>query len=535
MDTWEVIRRWHDNQSISRIAKVLGFDRKTIRGYIRFAQKHGISRDSPLPERERYVELLSEAEHVIGRAPQAQTILEAFLSEIVDLVNADENALKPKMAFEVLCERHQLVGLVSYTSFKRFVRAHKIVIHPKQSTCRMETAPASEVQIDYARIGILYDPYTKRKRTLYAFIATLSFSRHKFIELVFRQDQQSFVGSHVRMFDYFGCVFERIHLDNLKTGVIKPDLYDPTINHSYRELAEHYHCFLDPCRVAHPKDKGKVERDVQTVRQAVRKLIVLHPAADIVELNRLMRHWCIDDYGQRKHGTTHEEPYRVFTACELPAGKPLPPELFQVAEWKEVTVHPDHYIQFKKKSYSVPTSYIGKKVWVRSTGRILYIYHANVLVKQHLITDSYRHTDHKDFPENVRAALDSGIPKTLLVQAQRISPHFHSLIRSILEVHAFINLRKAQGLLSLAEQFDHALIDQASAFAIEHRLSVSPKQFRLLLEKMRAQQTPSPTISISQESLEFVRDMSYFISSQETATGTDTHNQQDAYIRSVYR
>ena len=517
MDIWEVIRRWFDKQPIAQIARALGYDRKTIRGYIRLAKQKGISRDLTLPDKEQFLLLFAGTDHSFGRAPQAQTLLEQFLSEIVQMVNDKEMALKPKMAFEVLCERHQLAGLVSYTSFKRFVRAHEITLHPKRLTCRIEVAPGSEVQIDYAKIGFLYDPVTKRKRTLYAFIATASFSRHKFVELVFSQDQKSFVGSHVRMFYYFGGVFERINLDNLKTGVIKPDLYDPTINRSYRELAEHYACFLDPCRVAHPKDKGKVERDVQTVRQAVRKLTVLNPTADIVELNRLIRHWCIDDYGHRTHGTTNEEPYRIFIERDLPAAKPLPLEPFEVAEWKEVTVHPDHYIQFKKKAYSVPTPYVGKKVWVRAKERILYVYHADILIKQHLITDSYRHTDHKDFPENFRAVLDSGIPKTILLQAQSISPHFHRLIRSLLEVHAFINLRKAQGLLSLAKQFDNALMDQASAFAIEHSLSISPKQFRLLLEKIRAQQTLVPSISLSQQSLEFVRDMSYFTSSQETA------------------
>ena len=517
MDIWEVIRRWFDRQPIAQIAKALGYDRKTIRNYIKLAKEKGISLDADLPDREEFLRLLAGTNQSLGRAPQAQILLEQFLSEIVEMVNDDAMSLKPKMAFEVLCERHQLAGLVSYTSFKRFVRTHQAGFDPKRITCRIEVAPGSELQIDYAKIGILYDPVTKRKRTLYAFIATASCSRHKYVELVFSQDQKSFVGSHVRMFFYFGCVFERIKLDNLKTGVIKPDLYDPTINHAYRELAEHYGCFLEPCRVAHPKDKGKVERDVQTVRQAVRKLIALNPTADIVELNRLTRHWCIDDYGHHKHGTTNEEPYKVFIEKELPAAKPLPFEPFEVADWKEVTVHPDHYIQFKRKSYSVPTPYVGKKVWVRAMERILYVYHADILIKQHLITDSYRHTDYNDFPVNVRAALDGGVPKSILIQAQRISPHFHTIIRSILEVHAFINLRKAQGLLAVAKQFDNALIDQASAFAIEHSLPVAPKQFRLLLEKIRAQQTPSSPISVSQESLEFVRDMSYFTSSQETA------------------
>ena len=106
------------------------------------------------------------------------------------------------------------------------------------------------------------------------------------------------------MFEYFGGVPKRIVLDNLKAGVIKPDLYDPRLNRSYQELAEHYDIFVDPARIKAPKDKGKVERDVRTVRQAVRKIMVLNPTASLGELNGLASHWCRDEYGQEK--TRHD-------------------------------------------------------------------------------------------------------------------------------------------------------------------------------------------------------------------------------------
>jgi hypothetical protein len=450
-----------------------------------------------------------------GRAASARLLLDQYLPEIIELVGDADIALKPKIAFEALCERHALIGKVSYSSFKRFARTHKISLSPSGSTCRIEVAPGSEVQVDYALVGIIYDPCTKRRRKMYAFIGTLSHSRHKYVELVFRQDQRSFVGSHVRMFEEFGCVPERVVLDNLKTGVIKPDLYDPVLNRAYRELGEHYQCFLDPCRVAHPKDKAKVERDVQTVRQAVRKLLALNPAIDIIELNQLMRHWCVEEYGDRRHGTTQEKPYQVFLERERPAAKPLPSEPFEIAEWKQVTVHPDHYVQFNRKAYSVPTAYIGKKIWARATERILYLYYDDKLIKQHLITNAYRHTDHEDFPDNVRAALDSGLHKSMLVRAERIGPNFYTVIRSILKVHAFINLRKAQGVMALAERFDAALIDKASAFVLDHHESVTPQSFKMLLEKMYHHQNTSIAIPVSPASMEFVRDMSYFTSCRE--------------------
>ncbi len=515
MDIWEVIRRWHDHHPIAGIAHALGYDRKTVRRFIRCGQSKGLSLDAPLPQKEEVLALLHDIEGVVGRRPSVRSLLDPHLAELLGLVNDGELPLPPKLAFEALCERHALQGKVSYSSFKRFIRHHRAAFYPRQVTCRLEVAPGSELQIDYGRIGIIDDPLARRRRVLSVFVGTLAHSRHKYVELVFSQDQTSFVSSHVRMFEYFGGVPERVVLDNLKAGVITPDLYDPRINRSYQELAEHYGCFLDPCRVARPQDKGKVERDVRTVRQAVRKILVLHPGACLAELNHLVKNWCIQDYGQRQHGTTTERPYVVFTERERPCLKGLPPDRFEIAQWKQATVHPDHYIQFKGKAYSVATAYVGKKVWIRATEHLLQVFYDGQMIKQHVKRNVYRHTDEADFPENIRAVLDSGLHQHLLKRAEAIGEHFGRLIRGLLEVHAFITLRKVQGLLAVAEEEELYLVDRAAAFVLENRLAVHPRMFRDLLARIRQQEQVHEPLSISPETLSFVRDVSYFIRTQE--------------------
>ena len=517
MDIWEVIRRWHSGQGIREIARSLGYDRKTVQRYTRLAASLGLSPEEPLPPKEDVVRLLQSAEPNLGRSPQAQSFLLPYLDEIVALVNDPELALKAKTAFLVICERHDLVGKVSYTSFKRFVRTHKPTLSPDYSTCRLEALPGTEVQVDYAKVCMLFDPSIGKQRTLYAFIATLSHSRLKYVEPTFKQDQTNFVSSHVRMFEFFGGVPERIILDNLKSGIVKPDLYDPSLNRAYREMAEHYGCFVDPARVRHPKDKAKVERDVQTVREALRMHIVLNPNASLGALTRLMKQWSINDYGQRKHGTTHEQPYTVFSQRERPALKALPVERFEVAIWKQATVHPDHYIQFQGKAYSIPHAYLGKKVWVRAGEHLLRVFYDDRLIKQHLITKAYRHTDHSDFPENVRAVLDTSTTHRLLLErAEHFGPDFHQLIRDLLQAHAYLNLRRAQGMVAVAEGgYDPHLITRAARFMQEHRLRLSPRDLRHLLDKLQTDEFTARSLPFSETSGEFVRDITYFIKEQE--------------------
>src|SRR5467141_591208 len=279
MDVWDIIRRWHAGQAIRDIVRSTGYDRKTVKGYKRLAQSIGLSPEKPLPEKQEVLRLLeNHREHAkLGRATKAQNLLLPHLDEIRDLIHPSDKdlALKAKSAFLVISGRYpQIADEVSYTSYKRFARTHKITLKPHLATCRIEVDPGDEVQIDYAQVGKLLDPETGTKRILYAFIATLSHSRLKYVELVFRQNQMSFTASHVRMFEFFGGVPRRLNIDNLKCGVIKPDLYDPSLNRTYADLISHYDTFVDTSRVRHPKDKGKVERDVQTVREAVRVILV---------------------------------------------------------------------------------------------------------------------------------------------------------------------------------------------------------------------------------------------------------------------
>lgn len=525
MDVWDIIRRWHQGHGIRQIARSTGYDRKTVQSYLRLAQSTlGLSPDKPLPEKEVALALLLSDDHRLGRLPEVQVLLLPYLDEINSLINPGEKdlTLKPKTAFSLICERHPELGeKVSYTSYKRFVRAHKLVLYPHLLTCRIEVEPGSEVQIDYARMGTLFDPSSGRTRVLYVFIGTLSHSRLKYVELTFSQNQMNFVASHIRMFSFFQGVPGRIILDNLKAGVIRPDLYDPRLNRTYRDMTDYYGCFVDTARVSHPKDKGKVERDVQTVREAVRKLRVQHPSATLSELNRLATDWSLNIYGQIDHGTTREKPTIVFTQREQPALKALPERPFELAEWKKATVHPDLYVQFRGKTYSVPYAYAGKTVWIRAGEHILQVFYDEALIKQHVITRAFRHTDFDDFPDNVRAALDTNaVHRSLLARSSKIGPRFYDLISGLLKAHAFINLRRAQGLLHVAESTPgpQAVVERAAAYIDDAGLKATPHELRRVLSRMAAESTAPNLVPISEATAEFIRDITYFINNTGEST-----------------
>ncbi|RMD95770.1 MAG: IS21 family transposase [Calditrichaeota bacterium] len=511
MDIYQIISRWHAGYNISQISTALGVDRKTVRHYIRLAQKKaGIKRGCPLPKKDNLLATLASCVPQRKYTAPARDLFLPHKDEIIELITQKNDPLKPKTAYEVICERHGLTA--SYTSFRRFMHQQTDVPElsgQRATTCRFETAPGEEVQIDYAKMGRLFDPATGRNRDVYAFIATLSYSRLKFVEFVYKQDQRSFVASHVRMFEFFEGAPKRLVIDNLKAGVLKPDVYLPHFNRAYQDMAEHYGCFIDPARPYHPKDKAKVERTVPQVRELFRKLKALYPHLEIAQGNREARTWCLESNGMKVHGTTGRKPFEAFQEIEKAALRPLPLHHFEIPNWKQAKVHVDQFIQFEKRFYSVPEKYVGQQVWVKATEKVVQIYFENTLIKKHLRGQSTRQLDPKDFPDQFRVMLDDNSIRMLLTRSERIGPAFKALLVQVLTPHAKLNYRRALALLKLEEHYDKELLDHAAKVAKVYKIH-TPRQFKTLIERL-SRSNDDQTIPLSPETQQLLREPAYFI------------------------
>lgn len=519
---WEILRRWSDHQPITTIAASVPCDRKTVHRYVELARNLGLNREDFTPERKE--ELLPHLEEAAKKAHEkasSQLLLEPHQEELLGLINAKQNPLKLKTAFGVILRHHELQGKVSYTTFKRWVRACNIVPQKKrEATCRIETKPGELTQIDYAKMGLLYDPLTKRRRVVWAFIATLSFSRHKFIQFVWTQDQTSFVQSHVDMVAWFGGCTKTLTIDNLKSGIVKAHLYDPIYNRAYADFCEYHKTYIDPCRKASPEDKGKVEKDVQTVRELWRMLVVEHPSATLVELNRLALAWLLEVYGTRKHGTTGEPPLTRFRDYEQKALLPLPEVPYVVAQWRQATVHPDHYIRTMGYEVNLSTEYIGCTVQVMLTPKLAKVYYQNELIKtKALIPGQKRYTDWEDFPATVQFALSEETPRRLVRQArERGGEPFAELVTGLLSVPGFSYLRRVQGLQQTAKAYRFEIVEVAARLALTLEKPVNTHLFKHMCERIRTEWDEAVSfegLPLSAETESFMRPPDYFLQHPE--------------------
>jgi hypothetical protein len=370
-------------------------------------------------------------------------------------------------------------------------------------------------------MGLLWDPIEKRRRVVHAFIATLSFSRHKFIQFVFTQDQASFTQSHVDMAAWFGGMTKVLTIDNLKTGILKPNIYDPVFNRAYADFAEHYHTHIDPCRVASPQDKGKAERDVQTARELYRMLVTEHPSATLGELNRYARTWLLEEYGTRNHGTTGEPPLERFRNHEQGSLILLPPVPYTVARWGQAVVHPDHYIQIMGHRFSVSTEYVGKTVQVMLTPKLAKIYLEHELIKtESIIAGKTTYTDWNDFPATVQFALSEKTPRWLIRSARETGGEpFAELVRGLLSVPGFSYLRRVMGLRESVKGYSVELVERAARCALTLDRPITTALFRHMLESLRREQELASSLEglpLSQTTESFMRSADYFLKDEQT-------------------
>ena len=508
----EMIYQWHQGAGFKRIQRSLGFDRNTIRKYVGLAQSVGVSREGPFPEEAELVEKLKGLnDRGLLRETPVRDLITPYRDWIQELLGHRD--MTAKQVWRLFRERTELQ--VSYWTMKRYLRT-QFQFGAPGVTVRMEVEPGGQAQVDFGYAGMMVDPSTGKTRRAWAFIMTLSYSRHRFVRFVFRQDIKSWIDCHIRAFEFFGGVPVSVVLDNLKAGVVKADIYDPTLNRAYAELERHYGFVADPAKAGKAKHKGKVERGVPVVRK---HLLAGRTFRDIEEANQRALRWCREEIGMEVHGTTKRKPFEVFQKEEVPRLKPLPSEPFECPEWKKCTVHPDHHIVFDKSYYSLPTRWIGREVWARGSRKLVQVFFDEQLIKTHLRAQQPGTwvTDPSDYPPEKLAYL-MPTPAYCRKKASEIGPHTGALIQQILKEDAMRNLRKAQALLRLADKHGQASMEKAAERALLFG-NFHYRSIKTILEKggFSLEQTPpaAAPISLSPLGQRFLRPPEYFSSREE--------------------
>lgn len=459
-DIAEILEHWQAGRSIKAISRSLGVCRPTVRKYVYAAEARGYHQGDPTPA-QGWKAFISE---VIPGPPDPSTRSEVFaiLLPYQEDIRAALETTKASTIWQRLRDEEGLK--VSLPSFYRYLNCFVADVwkKPRITVRRDDPPPGDEAQIDFGYLGIWQDPKTGKRYRLWAFALILSFSRHMFVRVVTRMDQKEWLTCHVLAFQFFGGAPKRITPDNLKTGIIKADLYDPKFNQGYEELAHHYGIIIDPARRGKPRDKARIERIIPYVRDSFWSG---RDFSSFEEINPQAVQWCLKVAGKRNHGTTHQQPLTLFHLAEEKELRPLPAVPFEIVTWHQAKVALDCHIQVAKTLYSVPYQYVGKRVDVKLGSKIVEVYLEFKLIKTHLRGERGRRvTDWNDYPPE-KAAFFQRTPQWYRHKASLIGAATRETVESLLKEHAFHHLRQCQGILRLEEKYGQVRLEQACARA----------------------------------------------------------------------
>lgn len=348
----------------------------------------------------------------------------------------------------------------AYGSVKRFVRGLRGKQSP-EACAVIETAPGEELQVDYGSGPMVRDGHTGKYRRTRLFVLTLGYSRKCVRLMVFGSSCQTWAELHEKAFRRLGGVTRVAVLDNLREGVLKPDIYDPTVNPLYRDMLRHYNVVALPCRVRDPDRKGKVERGVGHAKNTPLKGLRFE---SLEEAQSYLDHWEVRWADTRIHGTTKRQVAAMF-AEEKPTLQPLPVEPFRYYQYGKRTVNLDGCVEVDAAYYGAPPGWIGRHVQVQWDSHHVRLLDPQTgqLLREHLRQARGRHRI-KDEDRPKQTPLTT---LQLLTRADKAGAQIGALCRGMHQKDGETAVRRILGVLSLVKKYGGATVEDACAAALE--------------------------------------------------------------------
>ncbi len=406
--------------SIKKIAEILRVSKNTVRRYLRSeaSQTVPIANDNP-PDWMRSIDW----QGICTKRKQGYTVKQLF------------SDYEPE---------------ISYNRFCTLLR--EALGKTTEIALRLQHVPGERVQVDFCDGILLTNPKTGKQTKTHLFVGVLPFSSYCFGVFVENQKLPTFIRAHEAMWAYFGGVAPYVVIDNLKAGVKKAHRYDPEINPTYCDYANHTGFAVLPARPYTPRDKAAVEANIGVIQRSYFQTVREKRFYSLRELNDHFRPFLKDlnekimpDYGVSRRQRFEVEKEKLKQRVSSP---------YELCEWREAKVHPDCCIQIGKAFYSVPYQHRHQIVRVKVTDHVIEVFNKDVQPiachqRSYTVGDVVRCDAH--FPDRLMQMQSFDIKKSI-EKAKSIGPNTELLVDDMLSgSHPLRHLRRTQGMFRLLE------------------------------------------------------------------------------------
>lgn len=391
-----------------------------------------------------------------------------------------------------------------YTQFaghyRRWADAQRVTM------CQVHRA-GDKVFVDYSgKKPSIVDPATGERVEVELFVAVLGASNYTYAEATRTQRSHDWIESHLRLLEFLGGVPRAIVPDQLKSGVVVASRYDPTIQRTYEELAQHYGTTILPARPAHPRDKAKVENGVLLIQRWVLARLRNQTFFSLDELNRRIAE-LVEEFNHRvmrRYGKSRRD---LFVELDCPALGQLRRDRFVYGEWKHATVNLDYHIELEHHRYSVPYQLVHEAVEVRANALTVEVFHHHKRVASHV--RSHQRGGFTTIPDHMPVAHRKHAewtPERITAWAGKTGPHTRALAEAILaeRKHPEHGYRSCLGIMRLAKRYGVERVEAAC-----HRaLVIGARSYTRVESILRAgldaaplPDTAEPTAGIAHENI----------------------------------
>lgn len=447
--------------SARQVAKSCSASRGSVSNYLKLAEANKLGWEE--------AKLMSDEEIKVRLLGAKQT---GIISDkaVPDWAYIHQEIKKPHVTLTLLWQEYREEHPAGY-QYSRFSELYGQWRKKLRITMRQTHKAGEKMFVDYCDGLFLTDPISGEKTLTQLFVGVWGASNYTYAEASFGQDKQSWLMAHVRALEYSQAVPKIVVPDNLKTGINRACKYEPEINRSYQELAEHYGFAVIPARPYRPKDKAKVEAGVLVVQRWILACLRNRIFYSLAELNEAIGKLLekLNSRGMQKLGLSRRE---QFEQLDKPAALSLPGKRYEYAEWKKARANIDYHIEVGKNYYSVPYQLRSEMVDVRISSFTIEIFYNNIRQASHLRSYKKRQfaTLLEHMPEAHRKYLEWS-PSRIIDWAEKTGPSVKMVIENILSSRKYPEqaYRSCLGILRLNKTYSAQRLENACKRAAHYR------------------------------------------------------------------
>lgn len=406
--------------------------------------------------------------------------------QVPDWVEIHQELKRKGMTKQLLWEEYTQQYPNRCYSYSQFCDRYRHWRGQQKRSMRQVHKAGEKCFVDYCGPTIpLINPDTGEVRPAQVFVGVLGASNYTYAEATLSQSLPDWLGSHARMFAFFGGCPELVIPDNLRAAVSRACRYDPQLNPSYQQLAAHYQVAVMPARPYKPKDKAKAEVGVQIVERWILARLRRHSFFSLAELNQCIRA-LLDELNRRPFKQLPGNRLHAFEQLDKPALRPLPAHPYRYVEIKPVKINIDYHIQYRQHHYSVPHQYVGETLELHAGDRLVTLYFRQQPVATHPRSHLPGMTTEAGHMPTRHRKQQQWTPGRLKNWAQDIGPEVLAWVSARLaaKAHPEQAYRVCLGLLNLSREYPIQRLDAACKLANREGL-LRLKQIKSVLQSQR--------------------------------------------------